>query len=168
MLQKWIKPLKIPVSTFYIITFINCSLTSQRSMIWSWVNTRTQTNKPWNWSTCWCAESLFSRTLRHQLKPGEQHRFQLDKTPVCSQFLTAQGLMGFHWQHNKLPQLEAHREVSCTLLREYTDCYCRESWLAAHGQALTWQTMEPPSLYTPTQEPAVPWCSECYLGSAVW
>lgn len=46
MLQKWIKPLKIPVSTFYIITFINCSLTSQRSMIWSWVTTRTQTINP--------------------------------------------------------------------------------------------------------------------------
>lgn len=146
MLQKWIKPLKIPVSTFYIITFINCSLTSQRSMIWSWVNTRTQTNKPWNWSTCWCAESLFSRTLRHQLKPGEQHRFQLDKTPVCSQFLTAQGLMGFHWQHNKLPQLEAHREVSCTYW-ENTQTATAEShgWLpmARHWPGRQWN----PHLY---------------------
>lgn len=144
MLQKWINPVKVPVSTFNIITFMNCSLTSRRSMIWSWVNTRTQTNKPWNWSTCWCAESLFSKTLQgHQLKPREQHWFQLDKTPTRSPVPHWPGpcLMGFHWQHNKLPQLEAQGEVSCALLRECTDCYWRcHGWLpmASHCLGRHW------------------------------
>lgn len=114
MLQKWINPVKVPVSTFYIITFMNCSLRSRRSLIW--VNTRTQTNKPWNWSTCWCAESLFSKTLQgHQLKPREQHWFQSGETPTCSS-VTRALFGGFHWQHNKLPQLEAQGEVPCSRL----------------------------------------------------
>lgn len=91
-------------------------------MIRSQADTRTQTNKPWNWSTCWCVESLSSKTLLgHQLQPREQHWLQSDKTPMCSPAppCPGPGLMGFHWQHNKLPQLEAQGKVSCTLLREY-------------------------------------------------
>lgn len=121
-LQKLINPLKVPVSIFYAITFMNCSLTSRRSMIRSQADTRTQTNKPWNWSTCWCVESLSSKTLLgHQLQPREQHWLQSDKTPMCSPAppCPGPGLMGFHWQHNKLPQLEAQGKLSCTWLREY-------------------------------------------------
>lgn len=128
---------KVSVSTFYIITFMNCSLVCWRSMIRSWVNTRTQTNKPWNWSTCWCVESLFSKTLQgHQLKPCEQHRFQSDKTPMCFPVPHWPGpcLMGFHWQHNELPQLGSTWGGILYFQREYID------WLpiASHCLGRQW------------------------------
>lgn len=137
------------------------------SVIWWRVNTRTQINKPWNWSTC--AESLFSKTLQgHQLKPREQHWFQSDKTPMCCPVPHWAGpcLRGFHWQHNRLAQLEAQGEVSGTLLREYTDCYWRWAMAGCPLPVTAWQTMEPPFLHTPTQELWTLFGISCLIGTA--
>lgn len=171
MLQKWINPVKVPVSTLNIITFMNCSLTSRRSMIWSWVNTRTQTNKPWNWSTCWCAESLFSKTLQgHQLKPREQHWFQLDKTPTHSQFLTDQGLVwwgstdnttNYHsWKHGG-GVLYLTERMHRLLLK------VSHGWvpMASHCLGRHWN----PHVYIHWHKSLLfHGSSERYLGSAVW
>lgn len=78
---------------------------------------------------CWV--SFQQDTAGHQLKPHEQHWFQSDKTPACSPVPHWPGpcLMGFHWQHNEVPQLEARGEVSWTLLSKYIDFCWR--WVMA-------------------------------------
>lgn len=163
MLQKWIKPLKVPVSTFYIITFMDCSLVSWRSVIWWRVYTRTQINKPWNWSTC--AESLFSKTLQgHQLKPREQHWFQSDTTPMCCPVPQWAGpcLRGFHWQHNRLAQLEAQGRYLVPYWENTQTATGGEPWLGAHCLSLPGRQWNP-HFYTHPHK-----SSEHYLGSAVW
>lgn len=158
MLQKWINPVKVPVSTFYIITFMNCSLISRRSLIW--VNTRTQTNKPWNWSTCWCAESLFSKTLQgHQLKPREQHWFQSGKTPTCSPAPQWPGpcLVGSTDNTTNYPSWK-HRGRYLV-----ADC-CWRGVMAGRPWPVT---ATPIFIHTDTRA-CCSWCSEHYLGSAVW
>lgn len=123
MLQKWINPLKVPVSTFYIITFINCSLTSQRSMIWSQVNRGHRQTNP---GTGAHADVLSPFPARHcrgiSLNHVSSTGFSWVKHPRAPH-CPGPCLMGLHWQHNRQPQLEAQGKVPCTLLRECTDCY---------------------------------------------
>lgn len=94
MLQKWINPLKVPVSTFYIITFINCSLTSQRSMIWSRVNRGHRQTNP---GTGAHADVLSPFPARHcrgiSLNHVSSTGFSWVKHPRAPQLLTAQGLV---------------------------------------------------------------------------
>lgn len=149
MLQKLIKPLKVPVPFT-----LSHSWTSQRSMIWSWVNTRTRTNKPWNWSTGCCVNSLFSEILQgHQLKPHEQHWFQLDKTWVCSP-VPDQGLV-LWGSTDKTTNYHSWKHKGRCLVPYWENTQSStegESWLVAHCQSLTWQTMEPPIfIYTDTR-----------------
>lgn len=151
---------------------MNCFLTSQRPMIWSWVNTRTHTNRPWNWNTCWCVNSLFSKILQgHQLKPHEQHWFQQDKTEMCfpaHSSLTSTSFYGAPLTTQQTATAGSTRGASCTLLREYADFCWR--WVMADCPLPVTDLAgnSTPIFYTPTQEPAVPWCFEHYLESAVW
>lgn len=141
MLQKWINPLKVPVRTFYIITFMNCSLTSQRSMIWSRVN-RGHRQTPWNWRPCWCAESLSSKALQgHQLQPREQHWFQQDKTATCCPAPHCPGPWLRGSTDNTTNKHSWKHRGGTLYLTDSTHTLLPE---VRHGCSLPWQTVEPP------------------------
>lgn len=162
MLQKWINPLKVPVPFT-----LSHSWTSQRSMIWSWVNMRTRINKPWNWSTCCCVNSLFSRDIswNHRSSTG----FSRIKCECASQFLTRALFYGVPLTRQQTTTAGSTRGGVLYLTERIHRVLLKVShgWLpiASHWLGRQWN---PLFLCTLTQEPAVPWCSEHYLGSAVW